>query len=158
MRKESISNTHTLSWVRVSDEKWSAKQWKDMCWNLNYVVSGASSADRMKPSASCLESVNGSSTQLQLQRNLSEKMCGVNANEHWQRGEQAQCIPFCSVWFFPSQVGRERWVWVSFLSRAYYVNFLANSLSKQLCPLQLLFHAMLPKEIAKKLMHSQPTR
>lgn len=103
------------SWWKVK-----CKQQRDMCWNLNYVVKDAFNADRMKPAASCLECVPGSTTQLQLQRNLDEKMCGEDLKEHCQRGEQAQCILFWSVWLFPAC---NYWVWFSVLLRALSISF-----------------------------------
>lgn len=94
------------SWWRVK-----YKATKGYAWNLNYVVSGAFNADRKKATVFHLECVSGSSTQLQLQRNLTEKMCGGNVNEHWQRGEQAQCTQIWPAWLLSS---RNDWVWLFF--------------------------------------------
>lgn len=118
------------------------KQQKDVCWNLNYVVSGAFNANRKKPAAPCLECVPGSTTQLQVQTNLDEKMCGENLKEHCQRGEQAQFIMFWSV----------RPSWLQLLSVTFCpVQALSiqkiSDLVLSSSSLQQLLHAMLPGEI-----------
>lgn len=130
-----ISSTHSLSWVTLLEEEWSARQGKDMHWNLIIMLSsGAFIADRKQVADFCLECVLAPALSCSSgETSLRKHLCKFK----WTLAERWASL-FQSVLVGLTFLACDYHEWLSFLFRGFSIWVFPVCWSFHLCLVYLL--------------------